>query len=435
MPDPLTLLGFIFILGALIFIHESGHYMVAKALGIKVEVFSLGFGPKLFKFYRGGTEYCISALPLGGYVKMLGENPEESLQGSREEFLSRSKFERFLVLVMGATLNIILAVVLTAGIYMHGIPEPLFISRPPTIGHLDPNGGAAAAGMRVGDRILEVGGKEVPTWKDLQLAVALNPNRLIDFEILRDGKPLSIAVQVGASERDRIGIIGIGPMTEIAVARVVKGGPADTAGLRLGDIVTRIAGKELFGPPGADVLEQMSALPPGEPLTIQVKRGDRLIDVSLMPVEKDGRGDVGLGLSYATTIRRFGPVESIAQSIKMSAQQAGVLFLTLRKLVAGQMSPRALSGPIEIYRLTGESLRGGWIFFVSFMSLISLQLGIINLLPIPVLDGGHVFILLVEGIIRRDLSMKIKERVMQFGFILLLLIMGGVIYLDVVKNL
>src|SRR5262245_40421023 len=143
MPDPLTLIAFAFILGAVIFIHESGHYFVAKALGIRVEVFSLGFGPKLLRWARGGTEYCISAIPLGGYVKMLGENPDESLRGTPEEFLSRKKIERFFVLVMGATLNIVLAIVLTAGINMHGVPQPVYISQPPIIGGLDPNMPAA----------------------------------------------------------------------------------------------------------------------------------------------------------------------------------------------------------------------------------------------------------------------------------------------------
>ncbi len=434
MFDPLNLIGFIFVLGVLIFIHESGHYMVAKALGIKVEVFSLGFGPKILKFVRGGTEYCISALPLGGYVKMLGENPDEDLRGSREEFLSRSKFERFLVLVMGATLNIVLAIVLTAGIFMHGVPEPVYLSGPALIGSLDPDMAAARAGLRPEDEIVRIGDAPVATWRDLHLHVALNPDRVVDFEVRRDGGTLTIPVHVGVTEREKIGIIGVGPLTPITVVRVDEGGPAAKAGLQEGDLLMGFEGEPLFGPDG-DLSDRLARIEAGGTISLGIERNGEARTVSLTAESIEGKPGLGMGLGFQTTIRRYGIVDAVAESVRTSWQQAGVLFVTLKKLVAGQLSPRTLSGPIEIYRLTGESLRSGWLSFVSLMALISLQLGIINLLPIPILDGGHIFILTVEGIMRRDLSLRIKERVMQFGFILLLIIMGGVIYLDVVKNL
>jgi len=433
MPDPLNLFGFLFVLGVLIFIHESGHYMVAKALGIRVEVFSLGFGPKLLRFVRGGTEYCISALPLGGYVKMLGENPDEELRGSREEFLSRTKFERFLVLVMGASLNIVLAVVLTAGIYMHGVPEPVYLTGPAVIGSLETGMAASEAGLGVGDEIVSIGGSPIPTWRDLQLQVALNPGQQVDFQIVRDGESITLPVTVGTTDRDKIGVIGVGPLTPVVLVRVDPDGPAANAGLIAGDILTRFAGEELYGP-AQDLSSRLRAIAPGDRVAIEVERDGNPVSVLLAAGEREGGPDLGMGLGYQTYVRRYGLIDAAVESARSSWQQAGVLFLTLRKLVAGQLSPRTLSGPIEIYRLTGESLRSGWLPFIGLMSLISLQLGIINLLPIPILDGGHIFILFVEGIIGRDLSMRIKERVMQFGFILLLLIMGGVIYLDVMKN-
>jgi len=438
MPDPLTLLAFIFILGTLIFIHESGHYFVAKALGIKVEVFSLGFGPKLLKFNRGDTEYCISAIPLGGYVKMLGENPEESLRGTREEFLSRTKFERFLVLVMGASLNIVLAVLLTAATYSYGVPEPKFLSEPAVIGVMDPNGAAAEAGLRTHDEIVAVAGEKVPTWRDMQLKVALNPGATVPFEILRDGRTMTVEVRIRETERERIGRIGIDPYSRLSVGTVEKGSAAERAGLEPGDLLLRVDGHELLGRADYDTFLKIVAASAGKPVDFQVDRGGRVVDLTVTPVEVEGesgpKGYVGVSISEPLGIRKYGPVEALVQSTRSNMQQAGVLFLTLKKLVVGQLSTRTLSGPIDIYRLTGESLRGGWIYYLSFMALVSLQLGIINLLPIPLLDGGHIFILFVEGIIRRDLSMKIKERVMQFGFILLLLIMGLVISQDVYKN-
>ncbi|HZI92937.1 MAG TPA: RIP metalloprotease RseP [Patescibacteria group bacterium] len=431
MPDPLTLLGFIFILGALIFIHESGHYMVAKSLGIKVEVFSLGFGPRLLGFQKGGTDYRLSLLPVGGYVKMLGENPDEELRGNHEEFLSRSKFERFLVLVMGATLNIVLAVALTAALFVHGMPEPLFLTQQPVVGAIDPNAAAAEAGLRIGDTIVGVDGKEIRTWREMQLQIALNPDKQIDFSIQRDGKTLLVPVKVRATAKEQIGIIGIGPQTPLLAALVEPGSPADVAGLKAGDTVDRIDGEALTG---YDSFQRTVAANAGKPLRFTVSRGDGTLDLTVTPSERDGKGYVGVTPSFPMGLRKYGPVEAMSQSLKVNWQQSSVLFLTLKKLVSGQLSPRTLSGPIDIYKITGESMRGGFGYYIQFMALVSLQLGIINLLPIPVLDGGHVFILLIEGLIRRDLSMKIKERVMQFGFILLLLIMGGVLTMDVYKN-
>lgn len=432
--DPLTLIGFLFALGALIFIHESGHFMVAKSLGIKVEVFSLGFGPKLIKIPRGGTEYCISAIPLGGYVKMLGENPDEELRGGKEEFLSRTKLERFFVLVMGASLNIVLAVVLTTGMYMSGIPEPIYLTQPAVIGSMDPNMAAAAAGLKVRDEIMAIDGEDAPTWRDMHLKVALNPDQTINFTIRRDGQVLTVPVLVGRTERERIGFIGIGPLTGIRIGAVEEGGAAQTAGLREGDILVSVNGQEPFGPAG-DLATILGEIKPGDPVTIAVQRDGQKQDATLTAGEREGKPYLGWALGPVATTHRYGPVEALRESLNENWEQAGVLFVTLKKLVSGRLSPRTLSGPIEIYRLTGESLRSGWLTYVALMSMISLQLGIINLLPIPVLDGGHIFILLIEGITRKDLSLKLKERVMQFGFVLLLLIMGGVIYLDVIKNL
>ncbi len=438
MPDPLTLLAFAFILGTLIFIHESGHYFVAKALGIKVEVFSLGFGPKLLRYERGGTEYCISAIPLGGYVKMLGENPDESLRGTREEFLSRSKFERFLVLVMGASLNIVLAVALMAGIYTYGVPEPRFLTEPAVIGAVDPNGAAAEAGLQTRDEIVAIDGEKVPTWQDMQLKVALNPGATLRFEIVRDGRTMTVPVKIHETERERIGRIGIDPYSRLFVGTVEKGSAAERAGLQPGDVLLRVDGHELLGRADYETFLKIIAGSAGKPIEFVVSRDDKPVALTVTPAEVQAengtKGYVGVSISEPLGLRQYGLFEAIAQSVRTNLQQADLLFLTLKKLVFGQLSTRTLSGPIDIYRLTGESLLGGWVYYLKFMALVSLQLGIINLLPIPILDGGHIFILLVEGVIRRDLSMKIKERVMQFGFILLLLIMGLVISQDVYKN-
>ncbi len=432
MPDPSSILGFVWIVlagcvlvGILVFIHESGHYAVAKLLGIKIEVFSLGFGPKLLRINKGGTEYCISGIPLGGYVKMLGENPDEKLQGGREEFLSRSKFERFLVLVTGATLNIILAIAITAGVFMHGVPAAQFLCEPPTMGGLDPNAAAAAAGLQVGDEILKVGDRPVSTWRELQLQVALVPNKTIDFEIRRDGRVLTIPIAVGATKKEGYGFIGIGASTLLSIEEVASGSPADRAGVRAGDLIEATEW---------DRMARVFSESPAGPVGFRVKRGEQHLDLEFPALTADDLLEPGIAAAYPTRIRRHGPLEALRESLKQNWSQTGALFVVLKKLVSRQISPRTISGPIEIFRMAGQSLTVGWTSYLTLMAFISLQLGVINLLPIPILDGGHIFILLVESLMRRDLSMKIKERVMQFGFILLLLLMGGVIYLDVYKT-
>lgn len=441
MPDPSTVTSFAFILvggplllGILVFIHEAGHYFVAKALGIRVEVFSLGFGPRITGFVRGATEYRLSAIPLGGYVKMLGENPEEGLKGGREEFLSRSKFERFLVLVMGATLNIVLAIVLGAGIYMYGVQAPIYVTMPAVIGWIAPDAAAAEAGLAMRDEILSIDGKDVHSWREMHIQVALNPNKTVDFKVRREGEVRVVPVTVRATAADAIGMIGILPLSHYAVSRVTPEGAAAAAGMRAGDEIVSVNGQELFLDGEGKAFIDLVASSAGKALAFRVKRDAETIDFTVVPAEMDGKGEIGINLGVPEGLVQFPPMAAVSRSLHDNWEQAGLLMISLKKLVTREMSPKTLSGPISIFRMAGASLQNGLTNFLSIMGWMSLQLGIINLLPIPLLDGGHIFIILIEGLIRRDLSMKIKERVMQFGFILLLLIMGGVISMDVYKN-
>jgi len=429
-----NMLATIFILGALIFIHEFGHFVVAKLIGIRVEIFSLGFGPRLIGRRKNHTDYRISALPLGGYVKMLGENPDDELRGSPEEFQSRTRWERFAVLVMGASLNIVLAVAITAGIYMHGVPVAKYIDDPPVIGAVEKGSPAERGGLKAMDHVVRIGDHDTPTWNDLQLAIALNPGRRLPFQIVRNGTEEILEVTIGETEREAMGRVGIQPyFAGVKLAGVRPGGPAEAAGLKDGDEVVSVAGLDV----GAHLEEVTKALLASAtaPVSVIVRRGADQVEKSIRgEAGKDGRADPGFTLSPDSTLRKYGPVQAVVESVKLNARSAGILFVTLKKLVTGQLSPRTLSGPIDIYKFTGEAWKGGAISYFSFMAIISLQLGVINLLPIPILDGGHIFILMVEGIIRRDLSTMVKERVMQVGLVLLLLLMGTVISLDVYKN-
>ncbi|HXI02912.1 MAG TPA: RIP metalloprotease RseP [Candidatus Saccharimonadales bacterium] len=432
--NPVNAFAFALLLGMLIFIHESGHFFVAKFLGIQVEVFSLGFGPRLFGWRRNGTDYRISLLPLGGYVKMLGEQPGEELHGDPGEFLSRSKWEKFFVLVMGALLNIVLAVALMSGVYMHGVPTARYQEDPAVIGKVEPGSPAAKAGLQPLDEILSIGETPVPSWSALQIAVALNPDQTLPFHIRRDGREQTVEVRIGETRREAMGKIGVAPKIDaMVVAGVSKEGPAAAAGLQDGDLLLKVNGQDL----GTD-LEAVSDLlyqGAGKSVDLDLSRDGKPYTATITPkaVEKGDGSDPGFGLSYETVFKKYGPLGAIVQSCKWNLRYTGLLFETIKGLVAGQLSLRTLSGPIEIYRYTGQAWQGGGIAYFSFMALVSLQLGIVNLLPIPVLDGGHVFILAIEGVLRRDLSMVVKERMMQVGLVLLLLLMGTVISLDIYK--
>ncbi|HEY3174356.1 MAG TPA: RIP metalloprotease RseP, partial [Candidatus Polarisedimenticolia bacterium] len=352
MPDPSTisglaviLLGGSILLGVLVFIHEAGHYLVAKALGIRVEVFSLGFGPRLTGFHRGGTEYRVSAIPLGGYVKMLGENPDEALRGSKEEFLSRSKLERFVVLVMGATLNIVLAIVLTAGVYMYGVTAPLYVTQPPVIGYLDPNAAAAEAGLRVRDEILAVGDRPVHTWKEMHIQVALNPNKELEFKVRREGQVIPVPVNVRATAADRIGFIGIAPLSHYAVAAVTPGSAAENGGLRAGDEIISVAGRELFLDAEQKAFVNLVASGAGQPLAFKVKRGGVPVDLTVTPALVEGKGELGIQLGFPEGLVQYPPVEAVTRSLHDNWEQAGLLMVSLKKLVTREMSPKTLSGP------------------------------------------------------------------------------------------
>jgi regulator of sigma E protease len=431
--NPESLMAFALLLGPLVLIHELGHFTVAKLLGIKVEVFSVGFGPRLFGVRRGDTDYRLSLLPLGGYVKMLGENPDESLRGDPREFLSRPKAQRLGVLVMGPVTNILAAVVLTTGVYLSGILEPAYLSRPAVVGAVAPDSPAAKAGVLPGDRIVRFGSHPIQDWNELQTTVAFSPGRSATVLLERGGKELTENIQVEAVTDYEFGYAGIFPEVPAQILQVEKGLPADRAGLRVGDRVVSIDGEPIKHFAQATQIFQHSA---GKALALEIVRDGAPLSLSVTPQEEEGKGKLGIAWSFDAeqALRKYPLSQAVTQSVRWNWENAGLLFTTLGKLLTRQISPRMMSGPIDIFKISGEQFQEGWTHFFLIMSLVSLQLGVINLMPFPVLDGGHILILLIEGVLRRELSLKIKERVMQTGFYLLIGLMGAIIYLDIAKN-
>ncbi len=429
----LTLVSFIFVLGVLIFVHELGHYLVAKALGIRVEVFSLGFGTRLIGFQRGDTDYRVSLIPLGGYVKMAGDNPDDELSGSPEEFLSRPKHHRFAVAIAGPLMNLGLALLLLAVNFMVGVPTLAYQQEPAVVGSVVEGSTAEAAGLQLGDRIVAVDGDETPRWRDVELHIGGNPDAVIDLKIERDGRTFHKNLMTGSGE-DGVGKVGFGPFIPFRIESIVQLSAAEEAGLQAGDMIESVSvGDKTYR--GFGMIQQ-AVLKAEGPLQFQVRRGNQVFEKTIAPrLGKDGRKMIGAGVYQDTTIQVFGVLESFRESFNQNLQMTELTFVTVGRLITGPASMKQMSGPIDIAKFSGIAAQRGLVPLLTFMAIVSLQLGILNLLPIPILDGGVIALLGVEAILGRDLSMKVKERIFQVGFIFIVVLMGVVIFNDISKNL
>jgi len=427
-----TFLAFVFVLGVLVFVHELGHFLAAKRVGVKVLKFQLGFNPTIFSFRRGDTEYGIGALPLGGYVKMAGENPDDERTGSNDEFLSKSKWERFQILIMGPAMNIVLAFLLTAIVLYQGARVPVFEDEAPVVGSVTADTPAAAAGIQPGDLIVSVAGSEVETWEDVFIAVGSRPNREVEIELLREGQPITrlVTPETEPDDRFEIGSIGVLPDAHPYVDSVTAGSAAEEAGLRAGDVITAVDGKRMtFQQELRDVIAENS----GRPLSIEVLRDGQPLTVTATPRSEGDRGILGFYISDESRLIQPGLLEAFGLSFQQNVEWAGLIVQTVGNLVTGQTSARQIMGPVGIAQLSGETARLGWVSLFSFMGMLSLNLGLINLLPIPVLDGGHIAIMAIEGVARRDFSIRLKEKMLLAGLVVLMTLMVTVIYNDLTR--
>ncbi|MBN2339239.1 MAG: RIP metalloprotease RseP [Acidobacteria bacterium] len=449
----LTILAFIVVLGITITVHEFGHFAMAKLLKIRVLVFSLGFGPRLIGFTRGGTEYRLSPIPIGGYVKMAGEAYEEH-KGSTDEFLSHPKWHRFLVAVAGPMMNVLLAVLILTVSYMQGVSAPRYPKEPAVVGPVAAGSPAADAGLQTGDRVLSVSGNRTETWEDLEVALGTAAKDALDVEVARDGRALRLhlAPPPGETTVDAAALGFKFPLERTIVYTVDTESPAYRAGLRDGDEILSVRKNGRTGEDYSRILNIISESE-GVPLAFRVRRpgaeeerervwesppppGGRILDLTITPVKENGRVIVGFVADYPSDLQKFGVLGALTQSVRRNFELSALTFRIIGRILKGSASVKTLSGPIEIARISGSAARTGSArVFFGFLGLISLQLGVFNLLPIPILDGGVIALLLVEGILRRDLSINLKEKIVQVGFLFLILLMGFVVFNDLTKIL
>ena len=427
----LELRWFILVLGVLIFVHELGHFLAARRIGVRVLTFSLGFGPKLLKFRRGDTEYCISAIPLGGYVKMAGENPEDARTGASDEFLSKSKWQRFQVLIMGPVMNLALALVVMAFVLYQGADVPAFTQQPVVVGSVEADSAAHKAGILPGDHITKVGTMPVDTWEEFGLETVTKANRQVKLTLIRDGKTMEVEIVPVAVGKYEEGVTGIIPPFRPQVASVQPGEPAETAGLRGGDVILGVNGEKPIV--HARVIEIIRANE-DKPLQFEIQRDGSTQMLTVTPKKTADLVRIGAQIRELE-VRIIEP--NLLEAFKLSAERnydwAKLIVRTLVGLFTRDTPVKQLMGPVAIAGLSGEAAQAGWIQLFSLMAMISLNLGLLNLMPIPVLDGGHITILALEGLSRRDFSMKVKEKVLLGGFVLLLMLMVTVIYNDLAR--
>lgn len=425
-----TLLSFVFALGVIIVVHEAGHLLVAKAFNVKVLTFSVGFGKKLWSVQRGETEYRIAAVPLGGYVRLGGENIEDATGDDPREFLSKPRWQRILVYLAGPAMNVILSIAIFAGLFMVGIEVTNLTSIPPVIGEVDAGSSAAQAGLHRGDEIVTVKGEPVKDWMKVMMELVTSADRPVPLEIRRGEKILKVEVTPKRNPRDDSGdLAGLNPLFRPQITQVLKDSPAKAAGFRPGDEVRTVAGKPVAL--DRDFVAAISKRA-NQPTEIQVMRDGKLLTLNVTPRLEGKEGKIGVGIGL---FQRYSPGHAIVQSVLYNVEVVKGTFYVIGKIFTREVSAKsALSGPIGIAQATGEAARMGFKQLLYMMGLLSINIAVMNLLPIPILDGGQISILMVEEVIRRDLPLRMKEVISQVGFVMILLLMFVVIWFDFMKT-
>ena len=424
-----NLAAFIVALGVIIFVHEAGHLLMAKAFGMRVLTFSLGFGKRIWGFTRNETEYKVSLIPLGGYVRLGGEDPGEVSDDPRD-FMNTPRWQRILVYLAGPAMNVILAILLIAGVLMVGIQVPTLPEIPPIIGSVAEESPAAAAGLLPGDEVLTANGKAAEDWEDVHFAFITSPERQVDLTVLRQGQERQVSLVPVKVPKYEFGYAGAFPTVLPRIAQVLADSPAEAAGFQPGDEIRSVDGQAIAQwQEFVDYIEAHA----DQSVVVEVLREQQPASLHVVPRDEGGKGRIGVAHGY---YQQLGPGAALVESVRYNWQITRQTLSVLGKIVTGQLAAKsALSGPIEIAALSGAAARTGLKHLVQLMGLISISIAILNLMPIPVLDGGQITILMFEGLRRKDLSLRTKERINQVGFVFIVMLMVVVLYFDVAKNI
>ncbi|NLV25018.1 MAG: RIP metalloprotease RseP [Deltaproteobacteria bacterium] len=438
----MTILAGILMLGILIFIHELGHFCVAKFMNVKVLKFSLGFGPRLLSRKWGETEYKICAVPLGGYVQMLGEHPEkedenlELLPADEERsFAAKSPLQRTLIVLAGPVMNLLFPFLLLPWAYLIGVPMPAFLEKPPCIGYVASPSKGMSAGFQAHDCILAVNEKPVSSWEGAEKAILANLGAPLRFTLERDEEKIAVIL---ADPKDGglegLQSLGLLPQQDARIGALMPGRAAAKAGMKIGDLILAIDERQIDS--WYDIREIVQELKEKPGRYLVDRQGER-VEFTIW-AEKEERGTaslylIGIAPLQETVTKRFGLADSIREGASRTWDLIELTFLFIKKLLFGEVSAKNIGGPITVVQLAGHAAQTDFTSILSILAFLSIQLGILNLLPIPILDGGHIFFNFCEMVIRRPLSLRTRELAQQIGLVFLLLLMGLAFYNDLVR--
>lgn len=436
-----TLLGIVLVLGLMILVHEWGHFIVARFFGVRVDVFSIGFGPRLFGWKRGATDYRISALPLGGYVRMAGQDlsevdsGEKAPTGAPDEVMSKPRWQRALISFAGPAVNLVMPVLLLGGFYIvKGYPYQAFLDKPVILSDLPSAGPLAKAGVSDGDKVAVINGTATPDWRQALTVLNETPTGS-NFTVKVVNKDTGLAKEIavsGSEVKSSEHLLGYPPEPAV-VGQLSSGMPAERSGLRKGDLIQSVNGISVHNWQQCVDLIKKSG---GNALKVDVSRSGKPVALEIHPVQdKDENGQpvwkIGVGNEADWAFRPMTFLGSVKTASQETVDATGNLLGVLGKLFTGKLSVRQLQGFVGIAVRAGQAVQSGPVDTINLMAMISLNLGVLNLLPIPILDGGHILLLSIEGLRRRDLSLAFKERFIQVGLVFLLLLFAFVMYNDV----
>jgi regulator of sigma E protease len=429
---------FLVLIGIMILIHELGHFWAARWFNVRVDVFSIGFGPRLFGFKRGDTDYRFSAILFGGYVKMAGEQLGEDHADDPNGLLAKPRWQRLIIAFAGPFMNVVLAVGLLTGLFMVKFQKLADDNKGTVIGYVIPGSSAEKAGLMAGDKIIRLEGKADPTWEDVNMKEVASSELAMDVTVLRDGKTIDTRVTPKQDERNGVGTAGWAPKSEIEAVSVSPGMPADKAGIRRGDLLISANRQPIES---RYTLQAIIRGTDGKPVDIVYRRGTEDETVTVKPEYSSSEGDahwmIGVGieekLNFITT--KLSLPDALAESLRENQKGATMIVEFLKGLLQRRMSAKSLAGPIQIGQMSGIAAKQGPASFIDLMSMVSLNLAIFNLLPIPILDGGVILLLLIEILMGRELSLNVKETMLKIGFVFLMMVVVFVLYNDITNHL